>query len=180
MTDERLTQPAIFVVIDMQSNLAPAMDSYAEVRDVVAKLTQAAQILNIKHVITEQNPKGLGHTDPSLLSQNAVVLTKTTFSAAQSESFLASLANTNTCHVYLCGMESHVCVYHTANELCNLGYQVTVIADAVCSRKKENKRLAMDQLRANGVQVCASETVMFAWLNSCEHPRFREVLALIK
>ncbi|WP_462159765.1 isochorismatase family protein [Pseudoalteromonas sp. GB56] len=180
MPDVEHCNSPVFVVIDMQMRLAPAMKNYAQVRGVVAKLTQAAQLLDIKHVITEQNPKGLGRTDPSLLSTKADVVEKSTFSAAQNESFLNSLAVSDRCQIYLCGMESHVCVYHTANELQRVGYQVTVIADAVCSREEDNKQLALNQLRANGVQVCTSETVMFSWLNSCEHPQFKEILALIR
>ncbi|MEM0514900.1 isochorismatase family protein [Pseudoalteromonas sp. YIC-827] len=171
--------PAL-IVIDMQLRLAPAMADYQQVCARVDLLSQVATILELAHIITEQNPQGLGATDPCLVTPNAKVVAKDTFSAVQSEAFIAALEPLGESHLYLCGMESHVCVYHTANELQRQGHAVTVIADAVCSRNSDHKALALQQLRANGVQVCASETVIFSWLNSCKHPRFKEVLALIK
>lgn len=172
--------PPLFVVIDMQVKLAPAMKEYSAVLMQTQRLTKVATLLGVEHIITEQNPQGLGSTDKSLLAVDAQLISKDTFSAAQSAEFTQSIGTGVNRDIYICGMESHVCVYHTANELQRQGHTVTVIADAVCSRDPEHKLLALQQLRANGVQVCASETVLFSWLNSCRHPHFKEVLALIK
>ncbi|WP_105214343.1 isochorismatase family protein [Pseudoalteromonas sp. T1lg22] len=171
--------PAL-IVIDMQLRLAPAMADYQQVCARVDLLSQVATKLELAHIITEQNPQGLGATDPCLVTPSAKVVAKDTFSAVQSEAFIAALEPLGESHLYLCGMESHVCVYHSANELLARGYQVTVLADAVCSRDPENKALALAQLRHNGAQICSSETAIFAWMNSCRHPQFRDILALIK
>ncbi|WP_158678893.1 isochorismatase family protein [Pseudoalteromonas sp. T1lg75] len=171
--------PAL-IVIDMQLRLAPAMADYQQVCARVKLLTEVADKLEIEHIITEQNPLGLGATDPCLINASAKVVAKDTFSAVQSEAFIAAIEELEESHFFLCGMESHVCVYHTANELLAKGYQVSVLADAVCSRDPENKTLALAQLRHNGAQVCSSETAIFAWMNSCRHPQFRDILALIK
>ncbi|WP_158684666.1 isochorismatase family protein [Pseudoalteromonas sp. T1lg48] len=170
----------LLIVIDMQLRLAPAMADYQEVCARVKLLTEVADKLELEHIITEQNPQGLGTTDPSLVSASAKVVAKDTFSAVQSEAFIGAIEELGESHFFLCGMESHVCVYHTANELLALGYRVTVLADAVCSRDPENKALALAQLRHNGAQICSSETAIFAWMNSCRHPQFRDILALIK
>lgn len=37
-------------------------------------------------------------------------------------------------------LKAHVCVYQTARELLNLGYEVQIVADAVSSRTAENKQ----------------------------------------
>jgi hypothetical protein len=33
---------------------------------------------------------------------------------------------------------------------------------------------------AAGAEIITSEMAMFEWLETCEHPRFRDVLTLIK
>ena len=40
--------------------------------------------------------------------------------------------------------------------------------------------LAMQRLREAGAGVVSTEMVVFEWLHSCRHPRFKEVLALLK
>ncbi|TMO90218.1 hydrolase [Pseudoalteromonas ruthenica] len=171
-------QNATLVVVDMQAKLAPAMSEYTHLRAQVQLLLSASHCLDIHCVVTEQYPEGLGPTDAQLKIGNANYITKTTFSAAQHKDFEQALGSHQ--HIYLCGMESHVCVYFTAMDLLAKGYTVSVIADAVCSRKQENKQWALLQLRQAGVQVCSAETAIFGWMHSCEHPQFKEVLALIK
>jgi hypothetical protein len=38
----------------------------------------------------------------------------------------------------------------------------------------------MDRLARAGATIVTHEMVVFEWLNHCTHPRFREVLAIIK
>ena len=38
----------------------------------------------------------------------------------------------------------------------------------------------MERLRAAGAALVSDEMVLFEWLRTCEHPRFREILALVK
>ncbi|MFY8275434.1 isochorismatase family protein [Pseudoalteromonas sp. SSDWG2] len=168
------------VVIDMQSRLAAAMQEYECVLSHVQKLMSVANLLGINVIITEQNLHGLGCTDPRLDTTHATVLEKHTFSATGNAQLLENIGPADKGMVYVCGMESHVCVFHTVNALVSKGYNVTVLGDAVCSRNAQNKALALAQMRHNSVQVWPSESAIFFWLNSCEHPMFKEVLAFIK
>ena len=53
----------------------------------------------------------------------------------------------------ICGIEAHVCVTQTALGFKAMGLAVTVIADAVTSRRPESVRTATDRLSAAGVTL---------------------------
>jgi nicotinamidase-related amidase len=77
-------------------------------------------------------------------------------------------------------MEAHVCVLQTALGLQALGLQPVVVADAVASRRPESRTLALERLRANGVEIVDTEMVVFEWLAEGGTPAFRALLPLIK
>ena len=39
---------------------------------------------------------------------------------------------------------------------------------------------AIQRMANNGAEIVTSEVVIFEWLETCEHPKFREILALVK
>ena len=55
-----------------------------------------------------------------------------------------------------------------------------VVAEASGSRSAEHHALAMQRLREAGAGIVSVEMVAFEWMRSCEHPRFRNVLKLLK
>lgn len=174
------------VIIDVQSRLAAAM-SPAERERVIKNcgvLAQAAKLLSIPVCTTEQYPKGLGHTEPTLLEHLAdtpAPLCKTCFAAAGAGQFNNQLdAHHGRHQIVLTGMETHVCVLQTALELQARGYQVFVVEDAVCSRSEANKHNALARLRQAGVVVSNTESVLFEWLRDAAHPQFKTLSALIK
>ena len=78
------------------------------------------------------------------------------------------------------GCEAHVCLLQTSLGLLRAGWRVALVADASGSRSQRDHTLAMERLRTAGALIVSTEMVVFEWLKSCEHPRFREVLALLK
>jgi hypothetical protein len=65
-------------------------------------------------------------------------------------------------------------------DLLNDHYEVTVVADAVSSRTSENKRIALDRMSHAGVEVGSTEMVLFELMKTADHPKFKEIAALIK
>ena len=112
-------------------------------KDDFLVLSRVCGILNIPVLYTEQYPKGLGHTVEVLqeLLSEEDSLEKIAFSCCAEERSLEKLRGLNRNNVLVTGMETHVCVYQTANELIDYGYNVHLIADAVSSRTKENRDL---------------------------------------
>ncbi len=52
-------------------------------------------------------------------------------------------------HIYLYGIEAHVCVLQTALDLLRQGYTVYLIADAISSQTQADREYAL-QVRARG------------------------------
>jgi nicotinamidase-related amidase len=174
------------VIIDVQTRLAGAMPGEARERVVKnsAVLLQAAALLQVPAIATEQYPKGLGATEETLANHFAGrvdVVSKTCFACGGAEGFNRILDAAQGRHqTIIAGMESHVCVLQSALELQARGYQVFVVEDAVCSRSEANHRNAMARLRQAGIAVTNTESVLFEWLRDASHPQFKAISALIK
>jgi nicotinamidase-related amidase len=174
----------VLVVVDVQERLFNAMD--AERRDdMVANvkiLVSAARRLDVPVVVTEQYPRGLGRTLPELraLLGDAPPFEKTAFSCAGADGFMDRVRALGADHVILTGIEAHVCVLLTALDLLTRGLRVSIVADAVCSRRPANLEIGLDQARQAGAVVTATETVVFQLLGSADSDAFRELSKLLR
>lgn len=173
------------VVIDIQGRLAGVMSDADRERVIrnAGILIQAAALIGVPQIVTEQYPRGLGPTEEAVASHflgELAPVEKTCFACSASEQFSDVLQGSGKKQVILTGMESHVCVLQTAMELIAEGYSVFVVEDAVCSRSEFHHRNAMERMRAAGVVVTNHESVLFEWLRDARHEHFKAVSALIK
>lgn len=170
------------VLIDVQDKLCSVMEpaALAEIVKNCGILLQAAKLLEIPVICTEQYPKGLGATLPELAAHLAQpAIEKTCFSCNDSGTFRARLRGDRP-QVVLAGMESHICVLQSALQLKESGKQVFVVEDAVISRKPANKANALYRLRQAGVIVTNTESVVFEWLRVAEGDAFKQISKLIR
>ena len=80
-------------------------------------------------LVTEQYPKGLGRTVPEVSEHLDVTpIEKLCFSAVDADEFAGALHDARRDQVLLCGIESHVCVNQTADDLLTDGSEVHVAA----------------------------------------------------
>lgn len=176
---------SVLVVIDIQERLAAAMVPAARAGVIrnTQILLQAAACLGVPALVTEQYPKGLGPTVAELvdaLPPGTPRLEKTCFSCAAAESFPAALEAGGRPQVILVGMEAHVCVLQSALELLAVRREVFVVEDACCSRNQANHANAMDRLRAAGVVVTNTESLLFEWLRDARNEHFKAISALLR
>jgi nicotinamidase-related amidase len=118
--------------------------------------------------------------DP-LRSNCAVTIAKTHFDACEDglvETMHAAKADCG--HVVVAGCEAHVCMMQTSLGLLRAGKRVWVVGSASGSRRPGDHAAAMSRLAQAGATIVTHEMVLFEWLAHCEHPRFKEVLKLIK
>jgi nicotinamidase-related amidase len=71
-------------------------------------------------------------------------------------------------------------VQQTVLGLLDAGRELYVVRDALGSRHPENKETAIRRMERHGAEIVTTEMVVFEWLETAEHPRFREAIALIK
>lgn len=169
------------LVVDMQERLAPAMSNFAPVEKYNRVLVQAATELGLPVIATEQYPKGLGPTLPSIREVlPSAPLVKMHFSCGAEPEIVKALAGTGRKQVLLTGIESHVCVLQTARDLLDQGYEVHLCADAVTSRFEEHKRVALEQIRDMGAIITTAETAIFDLLHLAGTPEFKKVSPLVR
>jgi nicotinamidase-related amidase len=173
---------AALVVVDVQEAFRPAVLDFDRVARNVALLVQGARVLELPVLVTEQYPKGLGHTVPEVGRHLDSVepIEKLCFSAAESDPFRAALDASSREQVLICGIESHVCVSQTADDLLAGGREVHVARDAVTSRTAENRELGLHKMEHSGAVLTSVEAALFELLRAAGTPEFKEIQRLVK
>lgn len=167
-------QRTALVVIDVQEGFRP----YAVFADVVAgcaKLVEAARVIGIPMIVTEQYPKGLGSTAEEIGVNGEPRIEKTVFSAVRADGF--DLGGRD--QAIVCGIEAHVCVSQTAHDLLERGVEVHVPADAVGSRHQVDYDRALPRLEQAGAVVTTIEAALLELCERAGTPEFKAVQKVI-
>jgi nicotinamidase-related amidase len=162
------------IVVDVQQGFRPYA-SFESVASACATLLEAARILGVHTLVSEQYPKGLGHSAPELGLRHEQPIEKTVFSAARAEGF--DLAGAE--QAIVCGIETHVCVSQTVHDLLADGIEVHVPADAVGSRHHIDYECGLERMAGAGAVLSTVETALFELLERAGTPEFKAVQKLI-
>jgi nicotinamidase-related amidase len=165
---------AALVVVDVQEAFR-SYDSFAGVAAACAKLLAAARILGVPALVSEQYPKGLGHSAPELGIEDERRIEKTVFSAARADGFDLDERR----QAIVCGIETHVCVSQTVHDLLERGVEVHVPADAVGSRHEIDYERGLERLERAGAVVSTVEGSLFELLERAGTPEFKAIQKLI-
>jgi len=191
------------VLVDYQQRLMPAIHEGDLVLANALRLARIAQMLQVPLWATEENPEGLGGTVEALQPLVAGrVLSKMAFDgtsvllprlkpAAKAQGgnarslprHLQKAAPAPAAareSIVLAGCEAHVCLMQTALGLLEEELEVWVVTDACSSRSERNRDAAFDRLAGAGAELVTTEMVAFEWLRDAGHPRFRDVLTVVK
>jgi len=177
------TETAVLLLIDMQEKLIKAMSSAGQCLARQKIMLEAAGILGLDTIITEQYPQGLGHTLPELsglFKPEWPVIEKKSFSCFGEPSFCSRLKSKSRKTVAVMGIESHVCVLQTVFDALEQGYQVFVLEDTLSSRNPSDMTTALRLLRHQGAIVTTAESYLFMLMRSADHPAFRQIAKLIR
>jgi nicotinamidase-related amidase len=165
---------AALVVVDVQEGFRPYA-VFEEVAGACAKLLSAARTLDLPALVSEQYPKGLGHTAPEVGVTDEPRIEKTVFSAVRADGFDLDGRE----QAIVCGIETHVCVSQTVHDLLARGIEVHVPADAVGSRKEIDYQRGLERMERAGAVVSTVEAVLFELLERAGTPEFKAVQKLI-
>lgn len=166
---------AALVVVDVQQGFS-GYSCFDRVARQSGKLVAAAEILALPVIATEQYPKGLGPTVPEVgLPEDLTPIAKTVFSACRADGF--NLHGRR--QVMVCGIEAHVCVAQTALDLIEQGCEVHLVSDAVGSRHKADRKVALRRLSAAGCVETTVEAVLLELCREAGTPKFKAIQKLI-
>jgi len=177
---------SLLLVVDAQEKLAAAMPEGA--LDALVRntciLLEAARILGVPVIATEQYRKGLGKTLASigekLAAHAATPIEKLDFSALDDARVAEAIAAAHPRAVIVTGMEAHVCVFQTARDLAARGYATYVVDDAVASRKEANRIAGLGLAERAGATRTVTETVVFDWIRRAEGESFKAISKLVR
>jgi nicotinamidase-related amidase len=170
------------VVIDVQGNLARVVAESESANENIGKLVQGSLELGLPIFLTAQAPEKIGHTTDAIraLVPGHHEYPRTSFSIWEDETLRADLLQTGRKQALLCGFESHICLFQSANDLHEAGFEVWMVTDATSSRAVVNKEIALGELRAEGVHLSSVEMILFSLLRDARHPAFKAISKVIR
>lgn len=178
------TDSTLLLIIDIQEKLLNAVFNKEILYKNAITLAHCSNKMDIPVIITEQYPKGLGATcagiKENINTSKTSIFEKIMFNALEDEVLLKELKSKNKKEILLMGIETHICVYQTAMSLLEKGFKVTIIADACGSRTQKEYDYALNNLNDAGAKIKTTEMVVFELLKGANHPKFKEIQALIK
>ena len=190
----RLSRPPLgrttLLVCDLQGRFAPLFAAasphpWASLTHTAGTLLRAAALLRLPVICTEQNPRVLLPTDaalgPLLAACGATPSPKMRFSMVPGAGEPgASAPGWDSDAFLLTGIEAHVCVLQTAQDLLAAGRAVWVVVDGVGSQRAADREVALRSLEAAGAVLTTVESVLFQLVETADHPSFRELSRIVK
>lgn len=172
------------IIIDVQEALMKAMIPEIGkniIRNLQVLITFARE-MEIPILVTEQYPKGLGRTIPTIKNELGltVPIEKVSFSCCGVETFDERLSRLGRRQVVLAGIEAHVCVLQTAIDLIQKEYEVHVVADGVCSRRKLDWEIALRWMERGGAMIVTTEIIVFQLLKEAGTEEFKRLSKLLR
>jgi nicotinamidase-related amidase len=170
------------LAVDLQERLMPAVRDGAATTENACRLLKGLRLLGVPVLLTEHYPKGLGSTLPEIVSASgdAPRFEKETFNALANPKIFDAIGGLDRKSVIVCGAEAHVCVLQTVLGLAQAGFSPVLVTDCIASRKESDLKTALHRADRAGALLITCESLLFELAASREHPRFKDLLALIK
>jgi nicotinamidase-related amidase len=159
---------SVLCVIDAQPAFVerlPEQDQRALVGRI-AWLCALASKLHVPIIATEEEPERNGATVPAIarrLPPGAPVFHKPTFGVAAVPEILDALESIDRNTFVLAGLETDVCVSHSALGLIGRGHRVAVVRDAVAS-PGESHHHGLERMRDAGAVVVGTKGLYYEWV----------------
>jgi nicotinamidase-related amidase len=169
---------------DMQVKFAPNIAYFPQIVNNSKRVFNAAQIMELPVLATEQYPKGLGPTVPELglAEANIKPYEKTCFSMVAVPDLMKELTDKrpDVKSVIICGIETHACIYQTSLDLIDqYDLDVHVVVDCCSSRSLTDRKYAFEAMKEAGVFLTTSERIILGLAPDAAHPKFRHLQKLV-
>ncbi|EPY30631.1 MAR1 ribonuclease [Strigomonas culicis] len=171
-----------FLCIDLQKAFSDRIANFQNCVFVANQFAAFHEVVpqHTKFIVTEQYPKGLGHTVPEVhVPKSAVVASKTCFTCVTPE---VAEALKNYDNVVIFGIEGHVCVLQTAADLLDLKKRVFLPIDGVGSQKKTDLEGAVSLMRTWGPDLVFSstESILLQMTKDAKDGEFKKIANILK
>lgn len=169
---------SILTVIDVQPGFyrerldAQDETACAEVVERVVWVTQLAHALHVPSIVTAERPERNSPPAQAVIvaAGNPVVYEKHTFDLTAQEEIRSAVATLGRRTAVVVGMETDVCVAHSAIGLAALGYRVAVVVNATFS-PGANHGHGLRRMEQLGIELVSAKQLFYEWLPTIEAVR---------
>ncbi|MFD9613757.1 isochorismatase family protein [Streptomyces sp. NPDC059083] len=164
------------VIIDVQTDFYPPhrldvdRQRFHDMVRRIAWITSVADRLEIPVVVTEEDPAASGHTVPEIrevLPAKAVTLPKNAFAVWDNPDIAAAIEATGRTTMILVGIETDICVAHSAIQLHHAGKRVAVVDDAAYSPGQAHER-GLRRLAGRGIETLSTKELFYDWVRTIQ------------
>ncbi|MCK9204840.1 MAG: hydrolase [Bacteroidales bacterium] len=177
-----LVENTAALIIDFQEKIFPMVHESKKLEHNVPLLIRGLKTLEVPLFATEQYVKGLGPTIPIIADQLEGLerIGKMSFSCCDEPKLMLDLAASGKEFVVVAGIESHVCVLQTVIDLKHNGYYPVVVEDCISSRNPNDKLIALERMRHEGIAITTCESILFELLRTSGSEKFKTISKLVK
>jgi nicotinamidase-related amidase len=171
------------VVIDVQEGYRGHTVEHDRMVRGVRTLIDAAALLQVPILATEQYPKGLGHMQPEVADgfpTGTPVIEKMSMSCCGQPRFVEALNALGRQQIVVCGIEAQACINQTVHDLLYRGFQVHVPYTAISARFADDYRVGWEKMIGSGAVPSTVEMICLEWVRTAEAPEFKALHRLIK
>jgi nicotinamidase-related amidase len=168
-------EDSILIVIDVQPaflhKLAP--DVHPPLLQRICWLIGVANWLHIPLVVTAEDIPRDGTVDDQIaqrLPPDTSIHNKMVFDLAADPAIRAAVDRTHRQTAILVGLETDVCIAHSALGLMEAGYQVAVVADATGAPGTAHQ-FGIERIRDAGGVIISVKGLFYEWLRTVEQTR---------
>ncbi|MFG3102248.1 isochorismatase family protein [Streptomyces sp. NPDC048182] len=164
------------VIIDVQSDFYPPRrldvdrQRFDDMVRRIAWIASVADRLGVPVVVTEEAPDESGRTVPEIrdaLPASAVTLPKNAFAVRDNPDIAAAIEATGRTTTVLVGIETDICVAHSAIRLHDAGKRVVVVDDAAYSPGPAHER-GLRRLAGHGIETLSAKELFYDWIRTIE------------
>ncbi|HEY7701869.1 MAG TPA: isochorismatase family protein [Candidatus Limnocylindrales bacterium] len=165
---------SVLIVVDAQPGFGRVADPLSKMAiDRMAWLVGVAAALDIPVIATEEDAARNGPTEAAIRDRfpdGNPMLPKPVFGLADDPAILAAVKRTGRRTAVLVGMETDVCVAHSAIGLLDRGLRVAVVADATFSPGDMHAH-GLRRIADAGATVIHAKGVYYEWIRTLEAAR---------
>jgi len=166
---------SLLCIVDTQRGFADKLDERTA-RETVGRVAWIAALscaLDVPVLVTEEEPETNGATLPEVLAQlppDVPRHRKPVFGLADVPEIADAVAASGKETVVLTGMETDVCVAHSALGLLDRGYRVAVVRDAVASPGAAHDH-GLERMRDAGAVLLGTKALFYEWTRTVDRSR---------
>ena len=163
---------SVLVVIDVQDSF---LKKYSEGERKLLKIrigwvVDVAVRLDVPVVAMAEEIPAMGSVSPFISKKfpaDTAIFSKMTFGLAADEKIMAAINNSGRNTAILVGLETDVCVAHSALGLQQKGYQVAVVADATGAPGKAHE-YGLERMKQAGVVISNVKSLFYEWIRTVD------------